>query len=242
MAGVLIHLAMGDPDKMGDPEHMTSENRAYVIGLLLPDIAKLDFVRTKEDFDRLFDGCEAKDILTYEEFVEYSKNPHFTGNKRWTNNPNLKEMVDCPSVDLRKPVWQGVLCHNIGDKGFYYKNYCINDSKIREDFAKEGLEDAQWMQSETAHALYGKDGDYNLLNKSIEDEFNVSRFLPKELREKFGVGFSKAENKPTYMNLNNIRKYIYYTRLLAKHVDSINIAKVLDFFDNRDKGDELGAI
>lgn len=231
MAGALIHLAMGNPQKIGNPEHMTSKNRAYVIGLELPDIAKLDFIKTKEDFDRLFSDCDKDDICTYEEYVEYCKDPHFTGNKRWTDNPNLTKFFECSFVDIKKPLWQGVLCHLTGDKNFYYKDYCVNDSQIREDFKQEGLRDEKWRESQTAKRLYGQDGEYNLLNQSIEDEFNVLRFLPPELREFFGIGFSKSGRKPKYMNLDNIRKCIYKTREICEFGENGDISRFLEFYN-----------
>ena len=79
MAGVLLHLAMGDPQKT-DPDNTAynaSFKKAYTLGLLLPDIAKRGFIRNAEDFDRLFEGCAAVDILTYEEFRAFRKNHHF---------------------------------------------------------------------------------------------------------------------------------------------------------------------
>ena len=47
MAGVLLHLAMGDPQKT-DPDNTaynTSFKKAYTLGLLLPDVAKRGFIR-----------------------------------------------------------------------------------------------------------------------------------------------------------------------------------------------------
>ena len=47
MAGVLLHLAMGDPQKT-DPDNTAynaSFKKAYTLGLLLPDIAKRGFIR-----------------------------------------------------------------------------------------------------------------------------------------------------------------------------------------------------
>ena len=43
MAGALIHLAMGNP------EHLTSKNCAYVIGILLPDIARTHILQEIKD-------------------------------------------------------------------------------------------------------------------------------------------------------------------------------------------------
>ena len=57
MAGVLLHLAMGDPQKT-DPDNTAynaSFKKAYTLGLLLPDIAKRGFIRDAEDFDRIFE-------------------------------------------------------------------------------------------------------------------------------------------------------------------------------------------
>lgn len=231
MAGALIHLAMGNPQKMENPEHMTSKNRAYVMGLLLPDIAKLDFIKTEEDYERFFLNCDIDDICTYEEYVKYSNDPHFTGNKRWTDKPNFAKFLGCSFIDLKKPIWQGALCHLTGDKNFYYKDYCVNDSQIREDFKQEGLRDEQWRESQTAQMLYGQDGDYNLLNQSIEDEFGVFRFLSSELSKKFGIGFSKSGRKPKYMNLDNIRKCIYKTREICEFGENGDISRFLEFYN-----------
>ena len=70
MAGVLLHLAMGDPEKT-DPEnshYSSSFKKAYTLGLLLPDIAKRDFIGNEEEFNRFFEGCSRDDILAYEEY------------------------------------------------------------------------------------------------------------------------------------------------------------------------------
>lgn len=231
MAGMLIHLAMGNRDKMGDPEHLTSENRAYVIGLLLPDIAKLGLIKTKEDFDRFFSGCEEKDILSYEEYIEYCKDPHFTGDSKQSRNPDLRAFVKLHLKDLKKPIWQGVFCHLVGDKAFYRNDSCINLSKIDDDFEKEGLSNKQWMESKTANYIYGKDGDYNLINQFIENEFHVLKFLSPELIEKCNVQFSDAEKEPKYMNINEIKKCICLSRVLNKHFENGDVERVLNYFD-----------
>ena len=90
MAGVLLHLAMGDPEKT-DPEnshYSSSFKKAYTLGLLLPDIAKRDFIGNEEEFNRFFEGCSRDDILTYEEYLSFQKNHHFNPNRQ---NPSKAE-------------------------------------------------------------------------------------------------------------------------------------------------------
>ena len=43
---------------------------------------------------------------------------------------NLKNFLDAGYVDLQTAVWQGVLCHLMGDKAFYFKSYCIDIERI----------------------------------------------------------------------------------------------------------------
>ena len=137
MAGVLLHLAMGNPEKT-DPDNTNynaSFKKAYTLGLLLPDIAKSGFIGSKEEFGRVFEGCSRDDILTYEEYLEFRKNHHFNPSRQNpsqqdTTNPNLKNFLDAGYVDLQTAVWQGVLCHLMGDKAFYFKSYCIDIERI----------------------------------------------------------------------------------------------------------------
>lgn len=239
MVGALMYLAMGYPEKMGDPNKMTSENYAYIIGLLLPDIVKSGFIKTKEDFDKLFEKCEEKDILTYEQFIEYSKDPHFTGNIKYTANPNLRKYVESKYVNLRNPLWQGVFCHLIGDKMIYDKDFCINKSQIKADFKAEELNDEQWENSKTAKLIYGEEGDYNILNHIIQDEFHVLEYLTPELREQFQIGFSKSEKSPKYINWDHIRMCIYRARLIARSVDDENEKEVVKYFEKLEEADAL---
>ena len=84
MAGVLLRLAMGDPQKT-DPDNTAynaSFKKAYMLGLLLPDIVKRGFIRDAEDFERLFEGCSPDDILTYEAIQAFRKNHHFNPNRQ----------------------------------------------------------------------------------------------------------------------------------------------------------------
>lgn len=252
MAGALLHLAMGDLDKL-DPdnsEYSDSYKKAYALGLLLPDIAKQGFVGSIEDFNRYFEGCSQDDILTYEEFLQFSKNNHFNPDQsnptqQDTRNPNLREFIDTRYVDLKKPIWQGVLCHLMGDKAFYYKTYCVDDPRAMEDYAKEvgklkEWDGEKWRNSETGKVYYD---DYNVLNQCIEDEYGVldklRRILPaplvQELQENFKVKFSRTRTEPEYMNLKNIRKYINHSHLLIKGIESGNVENILQFFDGKDK-------
>lgn len=239
MAGALMHLAMGYPKKMGNPNNMTSENYAYVIGLLLPDIAKLGLIKTKENFDKLFEKCDEKDILTYKEFMEYSKDPHFTGNIRYTANPNLRKYIESKYVNLRNPLWQGVFCHLIGDKMFYYQDYCINQSQIKEDFKSEKLNYEQFRNSKTANAIYGKDGDYDLLNRNIQEEFHVLEYLTPELIKNFQIRISESGQAPKYMNPANIRSCIYRARLIARSVDDENEKEIVEYFEKLEEAEAL---
>ena len=182
MAGVLLHLAMGNPEKT-DPEN-TNYNatfkKAYTLGLLLPDIAKSGFIRDEKDFGWVLEGCSRDDTLTYEEYLAFGKNHHFNPSRQDpsrqdTTNPNLKNYMDTGYVDLQKAVWQGVLCHLMGDKAFYYGSYCIDFERQQNDYTREvGAADAwdeeKWRNSKTAKVYYE---DYNLLNRCIEEQYGV---------------------------------------------------------------------
>ena len=229
MAGVLLHLAMGDPQKT-DPDNTAynaSFKKAYTLGLLLPDIAKRGFIRDAEAFDRLFEGCSAVDILTYEEFRAFRKNHHFNPNRQNplqqdTRNPNLKEFMNAGYVDLQKPVWQGALCHLMGDKAFYHESYCIDFERVWQDYTREVgaievWDEDKWSSSKTGKVYYD---DYNRLNRCIEDEYGVlaraRQILSAPLLDKilsgFSVRFPESSAEPIYMNLENIRKCVGYFR------------------------------
>ena len=237
MAGALIYLSMGYPKKMGEcdkdgnPVNMTSENYAYVIGLILPDLVKLDVIKSKEDFEIFFSKCNPTDIITYEEFLEYSKNPHFTGDKYNSTNPDLikfiKTKYNGKKIDFKNPLWQGVFCH------------LIEYSQIKKDFEAEGLDKNKWKESKTAKLLYGEDGDYSLINYMLQKEFKVSSFLPTELAERFPLHFSKLHKEPKYIDYINLRACIYRTRLLARVVDENQQEQVAEYLkrieENRKK-------
>lgn len=242
MEGALIYLAMGYPEKMGDPNNMTSKNYAYIIGLLLPDIVKSGFIKTKEDFDKLFEKCEEKDILTYEQFIEYSKDPHFTDSIRYFDNPNLRRYIECKFVNLRNPLWQGVFCHLIGDKMFYDKDFCINQTKIKEDFKAEKLNDEQWKNSKTANAVHG---DYKLLDIFIQKNYPIMKYLTPELKKLFKIEASNSEKNsrieqnPKYMNLNNIWNCIKICRNYARTTDIKREEDVVRKFEKWEKKEAL---
>ena len=229
MAGVLLHLAMGNPE-MTDPENTTYDSsfkKAYMLGLLLPDIAKSGFIRDAEDFDRVFEGCSKGDILNYEEYLVFQKNHHFNPSRQNpsqqdTTNPNLKEFMAAGYVDLQKAVWQGVLCHLMGDKAFYYKSYCIDFERQQDDYTREvgetdAWDDNKWRNSKTAKVYYE---DYNLLNRCIEEQYGVlgragqilSDPLLARVLNAFSVQFSSSSAEPVYMNWKNIRKCTDYFR------------------------------
>ena len=229
MAGVLLHLAMGNPEKT-DPDNTNynaSFKKAYTLGLLLPDIAKSGFIRDEEDFDRVFEGCSRDDILTYEEYLEFRKNHHFNPSRQNpsqqdTTNPNLKNFLDAGYVDLQTAVWQGVLCHLMGDKAFYFKSYCIDIERQQNDYIIEvgeadAWDDEKWRNSKTAKVYYE---DYNLLNRCIEEQYGVlskagqifSEPLLAKILNGFSVQFSSRSAEPVYMNWGNIRKCTDYFR------------------------------
>lgn len=229
MVGVLLHLAMGDPEKMDpeNPAYNASFRKAYTLGLLLPDIAKRGFIDNEEDFGRFFEGCARADILTYEEYQAFRKNNHFNPNRQNhsqqdTRNPNLTDFMNAEFVDLQKAVWQGVLCHLMGDKAFYYKSYCVSFERLWEDYTREvgaigAWDENRWGNSETGKVYYN---DYNLLNRCTEDQYGimdrVRQILPapllNEILTDFNARFPENSSEPAYMSLLNIRKCIDYFR------------------------------
>lgn len=224
-----MHLAMGDPEKMSseNPAYNASFRRAYTLGLLLPDIAKRGFISNEEDFGRFFEGCSQADTLTYREYQAFRKNNHFNPNRQNpsqqdTRNPNLTEFMKAEYVDLQKAVWQGVLCHLMGDKAFYHKSYCVNFEQLREDYIREVgaievWDENKWGNSETGKIYYN---DYNLLNRCTEDQYGildrVRQILPaplfNEILTDFNVRFPEDSSEPVYMSLENISKCIDYFR------------------------------
>lgn len=220
---------MGDPEKMSseNPAYNASFRRAYTLGLLLPDIAKRGFISNEEDFGRFFEGCSQADTLTYREYQAFRKNNHFNPNRQNpsqqdTRNPNLTEFMKAEYVDLQKAVWQGVLCHLMGDKAFYHKSYCVNFEQLREDYIREVgaievWDENKWGNSETGKIYYN---DYNLLNRCTEDQYGildrVRQILPaplfNEILTDFNVRFPEDSSEPVYMSLENISKCIDYFR------------------------------
>lgn len=249
MAGLLLHLAMGDPNKMNpdNKEYSVSFKKSYALGLLLPDIAKQHYIGSSQGYVSFFQGCLPEDIMTYNEYLQFGRTHHFNPDKtnpaqQDTRDPNLKAFLNTRYVDLNKPLWQGVFCHLMGDKAFYYKSYCVDDNRAMKDYAEEtgpiGEWDAdQWRASSTGKIYYD---DYDVLNKCIEDEYGVlnqishyfdSSFL-QELLDSFHVKFSSERKAPVYMNLNNIRKYIDFSRILNQDIEQGGGSeRVLDFFD-----------
>lgn len=232
MAGVLLHLAMGDPEKT-DPEnsaYTASFKKAYTLGLLLPDMAKRDFIRNDEDFIRLFQSCAAADLLTYEEYLLFRKNHHFNPSRQDpsrqdTRNPNLEDFLNTDYVDIRKPVWQGVFCHLMGDKLFYNQN-CVDFERLKADYAGEGgapdkWDENMWGNSKTARAFYD---EYNLLNRWVEEQYEVfsrakkvlSELLLNDILDRFHVRFPDVGTEPVYMNVNNIKRCIAHCRSLIR--------------------------
>ena len=248
MAGVLLHLAMGDPDVLdpGRSAYSDSYRRAYALGLLLPDIAKQSLIRDAGDFERYFALCAPRDIHSYEEYLLFRPENHFHADRsnptqQDTRDPDLRSFLAAGYVDLARPVWLGVLCHLMGDKAFYYRTYCVDDPRVMRDYAAEVGElkewdGEKWRQSRTARLYYD---DYNVLNQCLEDEYGVLRCvsaylaapLVRELLERFHVRFSSARAEPEYMNLQNIRKYVARSRLLIRAAAGGAVEDVLRFFD-----------
>ena len=238
MAGVLVHLAMGDPEKT-DPSHSAysvSFKKAYTLGLLLPDLAKRGFFSEADDFGWLFEGCSPTDRLTYEEYLSFQKNNHFNPSRQNparqdTRNPNLADFVKAGYVDLHKPVWQGVLCHLMGDKAFYHhKSCCVDFERLRKDYAREVGEIIQWEEKKWENSRTGKVyyNDYNLLNQCVEDQYGVlekaEQIVSAPLLDKiltgFKVRFSDSSAEPVYMNWENIRNCIEHLRFINQTIFS----------------------
>ena len=248
MAGVLLHLAMGEPEKL-DPEekaYSTSYKKAYTLGLLLPDIAKQRLIRDHDDFNTAFEGCDEKDILSYEEYLQFAGNNHFSPDpknpaQQDTRNPDLPAYINTAYVDLEKPLWQGVLCHLMGDKAFYYKSYCADDQRAMKDFENEVgkievWDGRKWRKSKTGKIYYG---DYDVLNQRIENEYHVLQKISHYFSEEsfalmlkcFHVSFSDERDEPVYMNLENIRKYIARSRQLMIEIGHGNVEGTLRCFN-----------
>ena len=252
MAGVLLHWAMGDPKILDpdDPAYGVSYKRAYALGLLLPDIAKQDLIGSRAEFERFFEGCSEADIMTYNEYLLFKLNHHFNPDRRDpsqqdTRDPKLQDFLSAGYADPKKPVWAGVLCHLMGDKAFYYGEYCVEDERAMEDFRREvgeiGAWDRnRWKNSETGRTYYE---DYDVLNQRIEDQYKVldrmRRILPASLLDElvncFSVGFSAARIEPVYMNLENIRRYIALSHELCRGIAEGNegdLEEALSCFEN----------
>ena len=260
MAGVLLHLAMGDPRKLNhkSADYSPSFRKAYAIGLLLPDIAKQGFIDSAQKFNRVFDGCAPEEIPTYEEYLQFSKTHHFNPDlenpsQQDTRSPNLQAFLSAEFADLEKPVWQGAFCHLMGDRAFYYKSYCVDDARAMEDFAKEvgplkSWDCAKWRNSKTGTVFYH---DYDVLNQNVEDEYGVleqvrhalSAPLLEELLRFFHVSFSSDRPEPVYMNLKYIKSYIVRSRQLNQMIDDkLKIPEILRFFDDPNLEDFFGAV
>ena len=242
MAGVLLHWAMGDPEKLdpANPAYSASCKRAYALGLLLPDVAKLGLIGSPADFDRYFEGCG--EVLTYEAYLRFCGTHHFNPDPRNpslqdTRNPNLSDFLHAGYTDLKNPVWQGVFCHLTGDKSFYFRSYCVDDTRAMEDYRQEVGElepwdPARWRSSRTGRIYYE---DYDVLNQRIEEEYGVldkvSRLLSPgllgELLAAFRVAFSADRAEPQYMNLENIKKVIAFSRDLHRRMEAENAGLVL---------------
>lgn len=253
-----MHLAMGDPEKMDpeNPAYTASFKKAYTLGLLLPDIAKRGFIRDEEEFGRIFDGCFKADLLTYEEYLAFRKNNHFNPNRQNpaqqdTRNPNLADFLNAEFVDIHKAVWQGVLCHLMGDKVFYHKPYCVDFERLRADYVREAgaietWDEDKWGSSETSKVYYN---DYNLINQRIEDQYGVlerardilTPALLSEILLDFRVRFPDVNAEPVYMNLENIRRCVAHIHSANRDIGKLNdeelVKKLQEFSEEIETGD-----
>ena len=258
MAGALAHFAGSDPEVLDTSNNLytSSYRKAYVIGLVLPDLAKDGIIKNEKDLEKFFEGCEESDIITQEEFELLKKTHHFNPMENHPElqdpaNPNLEDLLSAPFVDITKPIWRGVFCHLCLDKGYYYKNYCTNKPKAMQDWVESGhaLENwyvtDEWRKSDVAYDWYH---GFDILNRWIEDNFHivetVGEILSPELLDTILKGFhvtipEHTEETPKYMNVENIKKYIFYSRLLARHTDKSNLEYIIRFFDERDKAPTL---
>ena len=251
-----MHLAMGDPEKMDpeNPDYTASFKKAYTLGLLLPDIAKRGFIGDEEEFGRLFEGCAGGDILTYEEYLAFGKNNHFSPNKQNpaqqdTRNPNLTDFLKAEFVDIHKAVWQGVLCHLMGDKVFYHRPYCVDFERVRADYVREvgaivAWDEDKWGSSETSKVYYN---DYNVINQRIEDQYGVldrvrgvlSPALLSEILIGFKVRFPDENAEPVYMDLENIRRCVAHLHSANREIAGLNDEELA--IKVREFGEELGS-
>lgn len=259
MAGVLAHFASGDSEVLDVSNKLYSESyrKSYVIGLILPDLAKKGFINTKDDLERLFDGCDKEDIISWDEFEKYKKINHFNPMKghpelQDSANPNLNDFIAAEFVDMKKPVWKAIFCHLYLDKAFYYKTYCTDTPKAMEDWTNSGHDPNDLFTQIWRDSEYSKDWyyGYDILDEWIEEEFKIiktvgnilSPELLDELLKKFNIHVKKIEGEPKYMNLDNMKKCIYVSRLLARQTDEKSIEKIIRFFNMRDEeqipGDE----
>ena len=189
MPGYKIHDAVGNPEKM--------ENLAYRKGLNAPDYFKK--IKSKEDFDSYFEGCDKHNILSYEEFLEISKDTHLG----YSSNPDIKKFLNLEFVDLGKDFWEGYLVHLITDKEIYMpENECIDWDKFQEEGSKK----------EILHR------DWDITNKVVDDEFQIP-ILPEI--EKLGV-VKYVEGEASYVHPEKVLDVIYKLRKVACNLDSLN--------------------
>ena len=247
MAGVLLHWAMGAEEKT-DPEngeYSPSFQRAYLIGLLLPDLAKQGLIDSRETLARFFGGCRPEHVPTYEDYLSFCSTHHFNPDPRDpsqqdTRNPKLEAFLAAGYTDLRHPAWQGAFCHLMGDKAFYYGSFCVEDARAMADYRREvgelpGWDGQRWRASKTGRTYYQ---DYDVLNRRVEEEYGVldraSRLLDPALLEElltaFGVRFSDARPEPLYMNLENLKRYIACSRRLNRNLETRGPAEALALF------------
>lgn len=189
MPGYKIHDAVGNLTKM--------ENLAYRKGLNAPDYFKK--IKSKEDFDSYFEGCDKQDILSYVEFLEIVQNTHFG----YSSNPDIKEFLSLEFVDLGKDFWEGYLIHLITDKEIYKpENECIDWSKFQEEGSKK----------EILH------NDWDITNQIVNNEFHIP-ILPEI--EKLGL-VKYLDGTSRYVHPERVLDVIYKIRKIASNSDRLN--------------------
>ena len=181
MPGYVVHDATGRKDMMS--------NLSYRKGLNAPDYFKK--INTEEEFDKYFELCSKGEILSYEEFLELSKessNFHFG----YSSNPDIRKFIDLSFVDISKPFWKGYLTHLIGDNEAYKS---VDLKKFQEDGSPKKILHQDWDKT----------------NKVLQEIYQIP-LLP-EIKQLGIVNYIDGE--PIYINVRNIIKVIEKMRHMS---------------------------
>ena len=185
MPGYVVHDATGRKDMMS--------SLSYRKGLNAPDYFKK--INTKEEFDKYFELCSKEEILSYEEFLELSKessNFHFG----YSSDPDIRKFIDLSFVDISKPFWKGYLTHLIGDKEVYNgRNNCVYPEKFQKDGSPKEILHQDWDKT----------------NKVLQERYQIPLLL--EIKQLGIVNYIDGE--PIYINVRNIIKVIEKMRHMS---------------------------